>query len=63
MPGAVPWTSTQALNNSTLPYVVQLANLGVKALEVNPALGKGLNVKNHCLVHPAVQEVFPDLVS
>ncbi|MBE9055725.1 alanine dehydrogenase [Sphaerospermopsis sp. LEGE 08334] len=61
MPGAVPWTSTQALNNSTLPYVVQLANLGVKALEVNPALGKGLNVKNHCLVHPAVQEVFPDL--
>jgi alanine dehydrogenase len=63
MPGAVPWTSTQALNNSTLPYVVQLANLGVKALEVNPALGKGLNVKNHRLVHPAVLEVFPDLVS
>ncbi|WP_353933017.1 alanine dehydrogenase [Okeanomitos corallinicola TIOX110] len=63
MPGAVPWTSTQALNNSTLPYVVQLANLGVKALDVNPALGKGLNVQNHKLVHPAVQEVFPDLVS
>jgi alanine dehydrogenase len=63
MPGAVPWTSTQALNNSTLPYVVQLANLGVKALEVSPALSKGLNVKNHRLVHPAVQEVFPDLVS
>ncbi|TAE55294.1 MAG: alanine dehydrogenase [Nostocales cyanobacterium] len=63
MPGAVPWTSTQALNNSTLPYVVQLANLGVKALEINPVLGKGLNVQNHQLVHPAVQEVFPDLVS
>ncbi|NET72644.1 MAG: alanine dehydrogenase [Sphaerospermopsis sp. SIO1G2] len=63
MPGAVPWTSTQALNNSTLPYVVQLANLGVKALEVNPVLGKGLNVQNHKLVHPAVQGVFPDLVS
>jgi alanine dehydrogenase len=62
MPGAVPWTSTQALNNSTLPYVLQLANLGVEALEKNPALGKGLNVKNHLLVHPAVQEVFPDLV-
>ncbi|TAF02966.1 MAG: alanine dehydrogenase [Nostocales cyanobacterium] len=61
MPGAVPWTSTQALNNSTLPYVVQLANLGIKALEVNPALAKGLNVKNHRLVHPAVLEVFPDL--
>ncbi|MBK1987461.1 alanine dehydrogenase [Sphaerospermopsis aphanizomenoides BCCUSP55] len=63
MPGAVPWTSTQALNNSTLPYVVQLANLGIKALDVNPALAKGLNVQNHRLVHPAVQEVFPDLVS
>ncbi len=63
MPGAVPWTATQALNNSTLPYVVQLANLGIKALEVNPALAKGLNVQNHRLVHPAVQEVFPDLIS
>lgn len=63
MPGAVPWTATQALNNSTLPYVVQLANLGIKALEVNPVLAKGLNVQNHRLVHPAVQEVFPDLVS
>ncbi|MBW4642190.1 MAG: alanine dehydrogenase [Goleter apudmare HA4340-LM2] len=61
MPGAVPWTATQALNNSTLPYVVQLANLGIKALDVNPALAKGLNVQNHRLVHTAVQEVFPDL--
>ncbi|BAY22689.1 alanine dehydrogenase [Calothrix sp. NIES-2100] len=63
MPGAVPWTATQALNNSTLPYVVQLANLGIKALDVNPALAKGVNVHHHRLVHPAVQEVFPDLVS
>ncbi|WP_016952125.1 alanine dehydrogenase [Anabaena sp. PCC 7108] len=63
MPGAVPWTATQALNNSTLPYVAQLANLGIKALDVNPALAKGLNVQNGRLVHPAVQEVFPDLVS
>ncbi|MBR8835237.1 MAG: alanine dehydrogenase [Stigonema ocellatum SAG 48.90 = DSM 106950] len=62
MPGAVPWTSTQALNNSTLPYVMQLANLGKSALELNPALAKGVNVQNHRLVHPAVQEVFPDLV-
>jgi alanine dehydrogenase len=63
MPGAVPWTATQALNNSTLPYVVQLANLGLKALDANPALAKGVNVNNHRLVHPAVQQVFPDLVS
>ncbi|OSO97008.1 alanine dehydrogenase [Cylindrospermopsis raciborskii CENA303] len=61
MPGAVPWTSTQALNNSTLPYVLQLANLGLEALEVNSALAKGLNIKSHHLLHPAVQEVFPDL--
>ena len=62
MPGAVPWTATQALNNSTLPYIVQLANQGMKALEENPALAKGLNVNNHCLLNPAVQNVFPDLV-
>jgi alanine dehydrogenase len=62
MPGAVPWTATQALNNSTLPYVVQLANQGMEALKNNPALAKGVNVQNHRLVHPAVQEVFPDLV-
>ena len=61
MPGAVPWTATQALNNSTLPYVLKLADLGIKALEMEPALGKGLNVQNHQLVHPAVREVFPDL--
>ena len=63
MPGAVPWTATQALNNSTLPYVLQLANYGMKALEINPALARGVNVENHRLVHPAVQEVFPDLVN
>ncbi|MEC4896313.1 MAG: alanine dehydrogenase [Oscillatoria sp. PMC 1051.18] len=62
MPGAVPWTATQALNNSTLPYVLKLANLGLKALERDAALAGGLNVKNHLLIHPAVQEVFPDLV-
>jgi alanine dehydrogenase len=63
MPGAVPQTATQALNNSTLPYVQQLANSGLKALETNPALAKGVNVQNHRLIHPAVQEVFPDLVN
>lgn len=61
MPGAVPWTATQALNNSTLPYVVKLANYGVKALEMDTSLGRGLNVWHHELVHPAVQQVFPDL--
>lgn len=62
MPGAVPWTSTQALNHSTLPYVLQLAE-GVEAIDRNPALAHGLNVHQHQLVHPAVREVFPDLAS
>ncbi len=63
MPGAVPWTATQALNNSTLPYVLKLANLGLAALEFDPALASGVNVQNHRLVHPAVREVFPDLAN
>lgn len=63
MPGAVPWTATQALNNSTLPYVIKLANYGLAALDRDANLAKGLNVQNHHLIHPAVQEVFPDLVS
>lgn len=62
MPGAVPWTATQALNNSTFPYVLTLANKGLAALEQSDPLAKGLNVQAHKLVHPAVQEVFPDLV-
>ena len=61
MPGAVPWTATQALNNSTLPYIMQLADRGLSALAENPALAKGLNIKNGAIVHPAVKEVFPDL--
>lgn len=61
MPGAVPWTATQALNNSTLPYVLKLSDRGIRALAEDSALAKGLNVENHQLVHTAVREVFPDL--
>ena len=65
MPGAVPWTATQALNNSTLPYVLRLAEKGITALKQEDAIGRGLaialNVQDHQLVHPAVQKVFPDL--
>jgi alanine dehydrogenase len=63
MPGAVPWTATQALNNSTLPYALKLADDGLKALAMDTALAAGLNVQNHRLVHPAVQQVFPDLAA
>lgn len=65
MPGAVPWTATQALNNSTLPYVMQLANHGMDALEQPSVLRNGLksalNVCGGKLMHSAVQKVFPDL--
>ncbi len=45
MPGAVPVTSAQALNNAVLPYALELANKGWKqALQDNPALMAGLNV-------------------
>jgi alanine dehydrogenase len=45
MPGAVPRTSTQALTNATLPYLIKLANMGIKKalFEVGP-LQKGLNI-------------------
>jgi len=63
MPGAVPWTSTQALNNSTFPFVLELAAHGIKALDSDAALAAGLAVSMRRLVHPAVREVFPDLAS
>ena len=44
MPGAVPHTSTLALTNSTFPYVLRMANLGVRqALSRDPGLAEGLN--------------------
>lgn len=44
MPGAVPRTSTFALNNATLPYCLKLANGGLEAIQSDPALRAGLNV-------------------
>jgi alanine dehydrogenase len=61
MPGAVPWTATQALNNSTLPYVLKLANLGRQAFEQDQALALGVNVQDHQLIQPDVGATFPDL--
>ena len=52
MPGAVPYTSTKALTNVTLPYVMQLANMGwEKACEINPGLSKGLNIVKGKIVY------------
>ncbi len=61
MPGAVPATAAQALNNSTLPYVLQLANNGMAALKANADLAQGLNVHQHELTHPALRQAFPQL--
>ncbi|MFE6056326.1 alanine dehydrogenase [Kitasatospora sp. NPDC056446] len=59
MPGAVPNTSTYALTNATLPYVLELANRGWKdALRRDPALAKGLNVHEGQITFPAVAEAF-----
>lgn len=62
LPGAVPHTATQALNNSTLPYIVALADRGLDALGENPALAEGLTSKGGHLVHPAAIATFPELV-
>jgi len=59
MPGAVPYTSTVALTNATLPYALQLANKGwEKACKDNQELAKGLNVINGDVVYEAVAEAF-----
>ncbi|MFT7419882.1 MAG: alanine dehydrogenase [Psychromonas sp.] len=59
MPGVVPYTSTLALTNATLPYVLQLANKGwVKATQENAELEKGLNIVNGEIVHKGVAEAF-----
>jgi alanine dehydrogenase len=54
MPGAVPHTSTYALTNATLPYVVDLANGGLSAARVDPALRGGLTTLMGRVVNPAV---------
>jgi alanine dehydrogenase len=55
IPGAVPRTSTYALVNVTLPYLMALANKGVEAaIASDPALKKGVNVKAGALVNEAV---------
>ncbi|MEU9967699.1 alanine dehydrogenase [Streptomyces malaysiensis] len=57
MPGAVPNTSTYALTNATLPYIVELANRGWRdALRRDAALAKGLNTHEGQVVYGPVAE-------
>ena len=59
MPGAVPHTSTYALTNVTLPYVVELANRGWKdALRADPALALGLTTHDGELTSAPVAEAL-----
>ncbi len=59
MPGAVPNTSTLALTNSTLPYIVLMADLGcLPAMRQNKALLKGLNTYHRQITHAGVADAF-----
>nr|WP_299338633.1 alanine dehydrogenase [Allomuricauda sp.] len=59
MPGAVPYTSTMALTNVTLPYVVKLANMGWRsACNLDKSLAKGLNIVDGKVVYEEIAEAF-----
>lgn len=59
MPGAVPYTSTMALTNVTLPYVLKLADLGWEAAcDLDPSLEKGLNIIKGEIVYDGIEQAF-----
>jgi alanine dehydrogenase len=59
MPGAVPFTSTYALTNATLPYALTLAVHGVGgATATDPALSSGVNTVGGAVTHPIVAEAL-----
>jgi alanine dehydrogenase len=59
MPGAVPRTSTYALSNATLSYVLKLAAMGFEAaVRTDAALAKGVNIFRGTITYPAVAQAF-----
>jgi alanine dehydrogenase len=56
MPGAVPVTSSHALNNATLPFGLALAGKGIRALIEDPHLRAGLNVHRGQITNRAVAD-------
>jgi alanine dehydrogenase len=59
MPGAVPFTSTLALTNATLPYAVEIANKGwEEAIRSNEEIKYGLNILDGRIVYQGVAEAF-----
>ena len=59
IPGAVPHTSTVSLTNSTLPYVLEIANLGIEgAVRADAALAKGVNTFGGSITYRPVAEAL-----
>jgi alanine dehydrogenase len=59
MPGAVPYTSTVALTNVTLPYALRLANFGWQvACEKDESLKKGLNIVSGTIIYQEIRNAF-----
>lgn len=59
MPGAYPRTSTLALTNASLPYIRQLAKLGVdESLRTSPPLALALNLRAGIIIHPALVAAY-----
>ncbi|HEX8430190.1 MAG TPA: NAD(P)-dependent oxidoreductase, partial [Longimicrobium sp.] len=58
MPGAAPRTSSEALNNATLPFGLALADHGLEALRRDKHLARGLNVLGGKLTYPAVAQAM-----
>lgn len=59
IPGAVPYTSTLALTNATLPYALRLADMGWRAAcKADPGLAEGVNIVDGKVVYPGVAEAW-----
>jgi alanine dehydrogenase len=59
MPGAVPFTSTMALTNVTLMYILKIANLGWEnACKNDESLSKGLNIVKGKIVYKELEGIF-----
>jgi alanine dehydrogenase len=63
MPGSVPRTSSEALNNATLPHVLALADKGAAALDDSSHLANGLNVAGGKIVYQAVLDAIGEELS
>lgn len=59
MPGAVPLTSTLALNEATLPFIEEIVKSGLrKSLSDNEHLAAGVNIMDGKIIHPAINEAL-----